>query len=250
VSVLSDITKQKELDRMKSAFVANVTHELRTPLVAIEKSIVLILSKATGPINKDQEQFLSIVDRNLKRLSHLINDLLDLSKIEAGKMLLQWERASVEKIINESADNFNTWAHSKSVTIEKNIQKGLPEILTDPNRIIQVLNNLIGNALKFTPANGTITVSAELRGDMGVIEISVSDTGIGISPEDLPKIFDKFYQVGERVSTDVSGTGIGLTIAKEIVELHRGRIWVDSEKGQGTKFTFTLPLTDSQTTGG
>ncbi len=244
VSVLSDITKQKELDRMKSAFVANVTHELRTPLIAIEKSIALILSKATGPVSKDQEQFLSIVDRNVKRLGHLINDLLDLSKLESGKLLLQWEPSSIEQIINESAESFSTWARTKLISIEKNVQRDIPVLHIDPHRIIQVLNNLIGNALKFTPNNGKITIEAQVRNDMGVVEVGVADTGIGISEEDLAKIFDRFYQVGERVSTDVSGTGIGLTVAKEIVELHRGRIWVESKKGYGTKFIFTLPLTE------
>lgn len=242
VSVLSDITKQKELDRMKSGFVASVSHELRTPLIAIEKSMSLILGGTTGKVSETQEQLLSIAERNLKRLSVLINDLLDLSKLEAGKMDLKREPSSIEKVIYESVSTLNTWAKTKAINIEVKIGKTLPEVVMDPSRIIQVFNNLIGNSIKFTPHNGAITIEARLRKEKGELEISIEDTGIGISKEDIPKIFDKFYQAGERTTSDMSGTGIGLSIAKEIVELHGGKICVESEKGKGAQFTFTLPL--------
>ena len=240
VSVLSDITKQRELDEMKSAFVAKVSHELRTPLVAIEKSISLLLTRATGPLSDNQEQFLSIADRNLKRLARLINDLLDLSKLEAGKMQMKMEPCSIGRNIDESIDGLLNWANTKSINFERNIQKDLPEIMFDSDRMIQVLTNLIGNAVKFTPVNGVITVAAALQEDY--VEVSIADTGIGIPPESLGKVFDKFYQVGERTATDISGTGIGLSIAKEIVEIHGGRIWVESDQGRGARFIFTLPL--------
>lgn len=242
VSILSDITKQKELDQLKNSFVANVSHELRTPLVAIDKSLSLILNKSTGEISPTQEEFLSMAQRNLKRLSHLVNDLLDLSKLEAGKMEFKRQPSSIEKIIDESLEGLNTWAKTKSIEIMKKIQEGLPQVNVDSNRIIQVLNNLIGNAIKFTPHNGNVTVEANFQSEKEEIEICVQDTGIGIPKENLPKIFDKFFQVSERVPTDISGTGIGLSIAKEIVELHGGRIWAASEEGQGAKFIFTLPL--------
>lgn len=242
VSVLSDVTKQKELEQMKSNFLASVSHELRSPLVAMGKSISLILDKNTGPINETQEQFLSIADRNIKRLGRLINDLLDLTKLEAGKLELKPQPQSIEKIINECVEGLVTWAKTKSINIEKKIQEGLPEVNVDADRIIQVLTNLIGNAIKFTPNNGNITVEAVLHKDKEAIEVSVKDTGIGIDKENLTKVFDKFYQVGERTHTDISGTGIGLSIAKEIVELHGGNIWAESEKGYGAKFIFTLPL--------
>lgn len=243
VSVLSDITKQKELDALKSSFVANVSHELRTPLVAMDKSISLILNKDAGPLTETQEQFLSVAQRNLKRLSNLINDLLDLSKFEAGKIDIRREPASIEKIISESVEALGAWAKVKSIELSRNIKSGLPPVSVDPARIIQVLNNLIGNAIKFTPHNGTITISAYLAQDGKWVEVSVKDTGIGIEKENLGKIFDKFYQVGaERAATDVSGTGIGLSIAKEIVEMHGGKIRVESQMGQGAKFSFTLPV--------
>lgn len=241
VSVLSDITKQKELDAMKANFIASVSHELRTPLVAIDKSVSLILSKAAGELTSAQEQFLSIAERNLKRLSLLINDLLDLSKLEAGKMELRKEPSSVDKIIKEVVDALNTWAKTKSITLEVNSEEPLPEVHVDPNRIIQVLNNLIGNAVKFTPNQGKIIIEAKL-GASKCIEVSIQDTGIGIAKANLGKVFDKFYQVGERVPTDINGTGIGLSISKEIVELHGGKIWAESEVGYGAKFIFSLPL--------
>ena len=241
VAILNDITKQKEVERLKSDFVAKVSHEIRTPLIAMEKSLSLILSKTTGPLSEEQDKFLAITDRNLKRLSALINDLLDLSKLEAGKVTLVREPVVIEKVIEEPILVFRNWAETKSIKIDKKIQEGLPQANIDANKIIQVINNLLGNAIKFTPDNGTITVEAVLRGDKE-IEISVTDTGIGISEEELPKVFHKFYQVSGNLQTEIRGTGIGLAIAKEIVELHGGRIWVESQIGKGTRFIFTLPF--------
>ncbi|MDD5730453.1 MAG: ATP-binding protein [Candidatus Omnitrophica bacterium] len=242
VTTLNDITKQRELDHLKSNFVANVSHELRTPLVAIDKSLSLILEKAAGEVSGAQEQFLSIAQRNLKRLSLLINDLLDISKLEAGKMRLEFRPSSMEKVIGDSLEGLNVWARTKSINIQKQVQENLPELEMDPNRIIQVLNNLIGNAIKFTPENGSITIRAQAGEKKDTVEVSIQDTGIGIDKQNLEKIFDKFYQIGERTSSDIGGTGIGLSIAKEIIELHGGKIWVASAKDQGTKFSFGLPL--------
>ena len=242
VSVLSDITKQKELDQLKSNFVASVSHELRTPLVAIEKSITLILSNAAGPISQNQEQFLSIAERNLKRLSLLINDLLDLSKLEAGKMELLRELCSIENMIDEVLKSFETWASTKSIRMEKNIHGPISDLYADPNKINQVLNNLIGNAIKFTPNNGSIIIEASFDNENKEIKVIVQDTGSGIAQGDLKKVFDKFYQAAGKSHSEIIGTGIGLSIAKEIVELHCGRIWAESEQGQGAKFIFTLPL--------
>ncbi|MFH0732323.1 MAG: ATP-binding protein [Candidatus Omnitrophota bacterium] len=241
VSVLTDVTKQKELDSMKSTFVSNITHELRTPLVAVQKSISLLLTKSAGDISNVQEHFLVVADRNIKRLSLLIDDLLDLSKMEAGKMQLKYETMSIDKVIDEAVENLETWAKTKYVKIVRKIQDGLPEVSIDPNRIIQVLNNLIGNSIKFTPKDGSIAVTV-LKDAGNSLQIIVEDTGVGIPKEDIPKIFDRFYQTGERTLTDISGTGIGLAIAKEIVGLHGGKIWAESEHGQGARFIFTLPL--------
>jgi PAS domain S-box-containing protein len=239
VSVLSDITKQKEIDRLKSSFVANVTHELRTPLVSIDKSIGLLLDSSGGGLTQTQQQFLSIASRNCKRLGLLINDLLDLAKLESGKMTVQLVPCAIDKVISESIEGLAAWANTKSVALVNKAVSELPLVNIDSDKIIQVLNNLIGNAIKFTPNNGTITMDAQLHNDQEIV-VSVQDTGIGIAQEELSKVFDKFYQTGERVASDVSGTGIGLSIAREIVQLHGGKIWVESQDQQGTKFSFTI----------
>jgi PAS domain S-box-containing protein len=246
VTMLNDITKQKEIEKLKSEFLSNVSHELRTPLVAIEKSVSLILTKSAGEVSETQNQFLSIAERNLKRLALLINDLLDLSKLEARKMELKRETVVLENIINDSIETLNNWAKTKSIKLEKVVHENVPQVNIDPNRIIQVLNNLIGNAIKFTPEDGSITVEVSKSQQEDSVRVVVADTGAGISPDDLVKIFEKFYQTKERAPTDISGTGIGLAIVKEIVELHGGKVWAESEKGHGGKFIFTLPLSNSQ----
>ena len=240
VSVLSDITRQKELDRLKSSFVASVSHELRTPLVSIDKSLSLLLSKTAGPLSATQEQFLVIAERNLKRLGRLIDDLLDLSKLEAGRVELKRQQVSLAGLIDECVDTLTNWAGTKSISITKQIHDGLPPVDADPDRLTQVVINLVGNAIKYTPKGGSVTVAAA-AGDRHV-QVSVADTGIGIARENIDKVFDKFYQVGEKVTADISGTGIGLSIAKELVELHGGKIWVESEKGKGSRFIFQLPV--------
>ncbi len=242
VSVLTDITKQKELDRLKSHFVSTVSHELRTPIVATQKALAVMMDKAAGPLTDDQARFLDIANRNLGRLSSLINDILDFSKLEAGKMKVELAEVSIGKVVEEACEGLVSWANSKDIRLIKNIQDNIPQIKADANRIIQILNNLIGNALKFTPKGGSVTVEA-ISSDGGV-RVSVQDTGTGIPKEDLNRVFEKFLQLGERRQTDFSGTGLGLSIAKEIVELHGGNIWAESEQGQGAKFIFTLPKKD------
>ena len=242
VSVLSDVTKQKELDALKARFVANVTHELRTPLVAVQKSIVLLLNKTAGQISETQEEFLALAERNIKKLSRLIDDLLDLAKLEAGKMEIRRERAPIKDAVDDAVTSLRTWAATKSIEIEQSVADGLPDVLMDSQRIGQVLYNLIGNAIKFTPQGGKIVVEAGFYERGGFIVVSVSDNGSGLAKDDVKKVFDRFFQSGERMYTDISGTGVGLSIAREIVGLHNGEIWAESEKGHGAKFSFTLPL--------
>jgi PAS domain S-box-containing protein len=246
VSVLSDVTKQRELEKLKSDFVSKVTHELRTPIAIIQNSLSVILEQSADSLTDIQEKFLTIIKRNLERLQHLINDILDLAKIGDKKMTLNLKPTSIEKIINDVCESVSAWAKTKAIEIEKITQDNLPQIQIDHLRIIQVLNNIVSNAIKFTPRNGKITIQAKLQEKDKQIVVSIADNGVGIAPEDLNKVFDKFQQVGERTATDIGGTGLGLSIAKEIVELHQGRIWVESEKGQGAKFTFTLPINISE----
>ncbi len=243
VSILTDITKQRELDRMKSEFVSGVTHELRTPIVAIQHSLGVMIDEAAGQLSGDQKNFLNIAQRNLGRLSSMINDLLDLAKLEARRMDLKREIAQPKPVIHRVVETLRAWAGSKNVKLVEQVPDGLPEFPFDPGRIEQVLNNLMSNAIKFTPKEGTVVVSANIGDDAESIVVSVADTGIGIKGDDIPKLFKKFQQVGERPTADIKGTGLGLALAKELVELHGGKISVESELGKGTRFSFTLPLT-------
>lgn len=248
VSVLSDITKQKKLDEMKSKFVAHVSHELRTPLVAIEQSLELLLGKETGEVSPDQEKFLSIAQRNISRLSRLVNDLLDVAKLEAGQMKLNVIPFKVSEMVHHVVETVLGWAGSKQVTVEEHYPEEDVEINADADRLIQVVTNLVGNALKFTPEAGKIIVDVDtgrIETDISrepCVAISVKDTGIGIPLEDQQKIFEKFEQ-GSLPSPKgpVSSTGLGLTIAREIVELHGGKIWVESKPGEGSRFVFVIP---------
>ena len=247
VSVLSDITREKEVEEMKSHFVSLVTHELRTPVVAIQKSLELILSKTTGAINEDQERFLSISKFNLDRLNRLINDLLDMSKIEAGKLTLKPEAFDFRDIVNEVVSSFNSWAKDKEITIHLDLKQEAMAVTLDRDRMTQVLVNLVGNALKFTPVKGEVTIMVEaLERKEGIcsepcLEVSVVDNGIGIDPKDFKRIFNKFEQVSLVAPSGVGGTGLGLSIAKEIISLHGGAIRVESQVGKGSRFIFVVP---------
>ncbi len=242
VTVLNDVTKQKEIDDMKTQFLSNVTHELRNPIGAIKQSISVILEETTGPLTDPQRKFLSNAKRNLERLSSLIDDILDLAKLEAKKMDIKPKPTSLATVAKEVCETLSTWINNKEIVLANNIKDDLPEITIDSDRIIQVFMNIISNAIKFTPQGGTISLEAKLGENKTQMEVSVSDTGVGIPEEDLPKIFGKFQQARNRSSGDKSGTGLGLSIAQEIVHLHNGQISVDSAEGKGTTFSFVLPL--------
>jgi len=248
VSVLSDVTKQKQLDDMKTQFVSNVSHELRTPLVAIQKSLSLILEEELGNINPDQKKFLSIAHRNIDRLSRLINDLLDVQRLDAGQMKVKPSNFPVHGMVEHVVATMETWLSDKKIKVDiQNEDKSL-NVEADPDRLTQVLTNLMGNAIKFTPDDGTISIEVlQGKDDNDIpggeyLEVGVKDSGIGISPEDQQKIFDKFVQVGLAQPAGVSSTGLGLTITKEIVQLHSGKIWVDSVPEKGSRFAFRIPL--------
>lgn len=248
VTVLSDITKQKELDQMKSDFVSSVSHELRNPMGAIQQSISVILTGTAGPITDHQKKFLTNAERNLTRLGILIDDLLDLAKLEARKMELRYAPSSMDRIVSEVFETMETWAKNKNINLVKRLSPSLPEIHVDPDRVTQILVNLISNAIKFTPNEGTITVETSVTDNGSKMGISVADTGIGIAKADISKLFNKFQQVGKKKPAAVSGTGLGLAIVKELVMLHGGDIHVESEPDKGTQFTFTLPLKESKVT--
>ncbi len=246
VSVLSDVTKQKQFEELKTKFVANVSHELRTPLVAIQKSLSVVISKELGEVTPDQQKFLDIAHRNIDRLSRLINDLLDISKIEAGGMNLNPKRGRLQDIVTPVLTTLETWSKDKGITLKTEYSQSDIGLEADPDRLTQVLTNLMGNAIKFTPDKGTITVDGKLfkhpQTGEDWVEVGIRDTGIGIAPEDQAKIFNKFVQVSLTQPQGISSTGLGLTIAKEIIELHSGKIWVESEPGKGSRFAFQVPV--------
>jgi signal transduction histidine kinase len=247
VNVLTDITKQKELDEIKNRFVSNVTHELRTPIVAMQKALEILMDKSSGTLNDTQQNFMNIVQRNLSMLSRLVEDLLDMAKIESGKMRLKFTPVRLDKVIGDACDSLSTWANSKDIQIVRDIDKSLPEIYMDSVKITQVLNNLVGNAIKFTARSGKIYVTCGWN-DTGSMKVCVADTGVGIAKENLSKLFGRFEQFGDLQG--ISGTGLGLCISKEIVERHGGRIFAESEEKKGAKFTFVLPLKQQMATGG
>jgi signal transduction histidine kinase len=230
-----------ELDRLKSDFVSNVSHELRTPLTAIKGAVDLVLREMAGPLTEKQTHYLSRVRSNTQHLAGLINDLLDLSKIESGKIEVKSSRVSLGGLVHEVVETLRPVAAEKDVTLEAVIAEPSILVWADRDKINQVLMNLIGNAIKFTPAQGRVTVSAARDGKENV-QVSVSDTGAGIAAEEAEKIFDKFYQIKENGGPKPKGTGLGLAICKALVDLHGGRIWVKSEINRGSTFSFALPL--------
>ena len=235
----------KELDRMKSDFVSHVSHELRTPLTAIKGAVDLILREVAGPLTEKQIHYLTRVRSNTQHLAGLINDLLDLSKIESGRIEVKSSRVSLSGLVREVVEGLRPVAAEKVIALEATIREQSILVWADRDKINQVLTNLIGNAIKFTPVQGRVTVSASRNGDESV-QVSVSDTGPGVPAEEREKIFAKFYRVAETNGENSKGTGLGLAISKALVELHGGKIWVESEAGRGSTFSFTLPVSGSQ----
>jgi PAS domain S-box-containing protein len=241
VSVLTDITKQKELDEARTSFVSRVTHGLRTPILAMKNSLKIFLGK-TGSLDPGQKTFVDTMDRNLQHLTRLADELLDFSKIEERRLSLNLKKGSIAYAIEETCGALSAWAKAKDITIEQKIGADLPEVSFDYHRIVQVLTNIIGNAVKFTPCNGTITVEAGLSEAKKNIFVSITDTGPGIEKEDLDRIFKPFEKdVGYNLPSDSHGAGLGLYIAKELIQYHGGAVWAESGAGKGARVSFTLP---------
>jgi len=244
VAVMRDITFEKQVEKMKSDFVANVSHEIRSPMSPMKDALSLVIDGTAGPITEQQHKFLKILDNNVDRLLRLVNDLLDLSKIEAGKMEMNREILSLENVVKEAVDSIEAYADKKSIKLTVAAEEHLPQISIDRDRIIQIIINLVMNAFKFTPEKGKVDVSiAKLQADGAkkkYIEVCVADNGPGMISGEANALFNRFKQL---VSPEqVKGTGLGLSISKAIVEMHGGRIWVESEPGKGSKFYFTLPI--------
>lgn len=229
----------KRLSEVKLDFVATVSHELRSPLTSVKEAMNLLLDGLTGEIDPTQEKFLTIAKKNIDRVLRLIEELLDLSKLEAGRLDTKRNFQDICAVIKEAYETMKIDADKRDVMLKLDLSHKKLEMWFDRDQIERVFTNLIGNAIKFTQDNGIVNIELE---DLGkFVEVSVVDNGPGIAEKDLNKVFDKFYTVSRAKSAGVKSTGLGLPITKEIVEAHRGRIWVTSRLGRGSKFSFTLP---------
>jgi len=223
----------------KSEFLANMSHELRTPLNAIIGFSEVLTDRMFGELNEKQDEYLKDIYASGTHLLSLINDILDLSKIEAGRMELELTDFDLPTAIENALMLVRERAGRRSIALHTKIDNQIGQIRADERKVRQVVLNLLSNAIKFTPEGGRINVGAVSKD--GSVEISVSDTGIGIAPEDQEKVFEEFRQVGT-AAKKIEGTGLGLTLCRKFVELHGGRIWVKSQEGVGSTFTFTIPV--------
>jgi len=240
VLLLRDITRLKELDRLKSEFVMTASHELRTPLTSMEMSIELLTESSAPRLDEKERQLLRAAREEVLRLKALVNDLLDISKIEAGRMEMEFERSDVASLFEKAVAALKNQADEKRIELTAAAPPDLPQIRADVNKVTWVLTNLISNAMRYTQASGWIRLKAERAGSH--VHVSVADNGEGIPYEYQSRIFDKFVQVKGQKST--GGSGLGLTICKEIIRAHGGTIWLDSAPNRGTTFTFTLPVVE------
>jgi two-component system phosphate regulon sensor histidine kinase PhoR len=233
--IFHDITKSRDLEKIKKDFVVNVSHELRTPLTAI-KGFVETLGEE---VDKKHKRYLEVINRHTERLIHIVNDLLLLSELEERRSVLQLEKVSLKNLIENVIRIYSPKLERKSLSLRLQIESNLPKVQMDPFKMEQLLINLIDNAISYTE-KGSITISVKQQDDQ--ISLEVADTGIGIAPQDLPRIFERFYVVDKSRSRHLGGTGLGLSIVKHIVLLHNGSIAVESTPGVGTKFTISIPL--------
>lgn len=237
----------KRVDEMKSEFVSVASHELRTPLATIKNAVQLVLKREAGEVSEAQANFLNMAEKNINRLTNILDDLLDLSRIESGKVGMKFEELDLRGSIDFVLSSLKPQADEKPVHLEMKVPKDLPFVYGDREKVAQILTNLVGNAIKFTPESGKVVVSAKLAdGVRNTVEVSVRDNGIGIPEHEVEKVFEKFHQLESPIHHSTSGTGLGLAIAKGLVEAHQGRIWVESEVGKGSTFIFTLPLSKGE----
>jgi signal transduction histidine kinase len=241
--LLRDITQEKELDQMKSQLLSTVSHELRTPLASIKGFATTLLRRDVDWDETTKREFLAIIDEESDRLSELISNLLDMSRIEAGTLRVEPEAMDLQPLIQEMVDEYQVLTHEH--LFEAKLPQALPKVWGDPRRVRQVLRNLVENAVKYSPGGGRITISTQrCRGRDSApkeeVQVSVSDRGLGIQPEHLQHLFDRFYQVDSTASPQAGGLGLGLSICKAIIKAHKGRIWAESQPGVGSVFHFTL----------
>lgn len=242
VALVRDMTEVRRLERVRSDFVANVSHELRTPLTSLQGFLETLLQEEVP--EPTRQRFLEIMRRETQRMVNLVNDLLELSHLETGTEPLRREPVSLRVLAEQVGEAFAAELSGAEVSLEIHIPSDIPRVLADPRRVQQVLANLIGNAVKYMGEGGgkvTVEARAVREGRNRMVEVAVSDTGIGIAPEHLPRLFERFYRVDPARSRRQGGTGLGLAIVRHIVERHGGRVWAESQVGVGTVIRFTLP---------
>jgi signal transduction histidine kinase len=241
-----DVTRDKELDRIKSQLLATVSHELRTPLASIKGFATTLLRQDVRWDEATQREFLRIIEEESNRLEELIDNLLDMSQVEAGALRIQREPVQLRGVLREAVENAQRRTEAHWFVMD--LPAELPRVWADPRRIRQVLNNLLENAIKYAPNGGQVTVTCEVitpranANAEGEVIVNVADQGPGIPREFLERVFDRFFQVDGASTRQVGGSGLGLAIAKGIVEAHGGRIWAESHAGQGSVFRFSLPI--------
>jgi len=234
-----DVTRERELDRLKDEFVSLVSHELRTPLTSIKGYVDLLLDGDVGEVTEEQTEFLEIVKNNADRLVMLVNDLLDVSRIEADRINLRLTSVELGGPIQEVATALRPLMEQKGQSLELELPEDLPQVRADRDRVVQIMTNLLSNAHKYTLEGGAVTVRAGV--DEDEVRVEVRDTGVGMSKDELDRLFGKFFRAQNPATENVSGTGLGLNIVRSLVEKQGGRIWVTSEPMKGSTFSFTLP---------
>jgi len=242
VSIFRDITHEVQVDRLKSEFVANVSHELRTPMTSIKGYVDIMLMGAAGAVNDKQRHFLEIVRSNTERLSVLVNDLLDISRIESGRVTLNFRAVNLREVAEDVDADIRRRSREENKAMEfvYEIPEDLPPVRGDLERVRQVLGNLVTNGYNYTPAGGLVTV--QMRAAEQGVQVDVTDNGIGIAPKDQGRIFERFYRGEDPLVLATAGTGLGLSLSKTIIEMHHGRIWFSSQPGNGSTFSFMLPV--------
>ncbi len=242
VTLLQDVTRFKNLDRMKSEFIATVSHELRTPLTSINMAVDILSQEVLGKVNEPQKDMLATAKDDCERLTKLVKELLDLSRLESGRYELKRETINLRSVVEEALKPLRLQFREKGIRLEADIAQNTTEVPGDQQQLSWVITNLVSNALRYTPADGVVTIHSDIAGDS--VRVSVSDSGRGIPADAIEVIFDKFVQVKQSADATPGSVGLGLAIAKEVVEAHGGKIWVESSVGQGSTFFFTIPRSE------
>ncbi len=234
-----------ESDRAKREFISSVSHELRTPLTSIKGYVDLLLLGAAGQMNDGQLSFLGVVKNNANRLMDLINDILEIGRIDSERIQLIFEQVKIGSVFSDVLQTLQVQIDRKQMTVLIDVAKDVPEITADVRRLTQVVLNLASNAVKYTFPDGRVTLRSFLN-PAGLLQVEVEDTGVGIAPEDQKNLFRRFQRFDNPLRDEAGGTGLGLSIAKSLVELHGGQMWVESEQGRGSVFRFVIPVTQPE----